>query len=174
MPENVSKSLVVDFEQGGNASGNNGGELILVYDDREESEGGLNTRTKPLFTDRAYLLLYPFRASNIVVTSSAGNASLDPRSQTETLTETVNFDEDNESRVRRPVSNIVSTEWIGRDGGTITHEGSNLTVSDAGNFVARITYETAFNVIEVRPPQLDPATAEEYTINVVVTADEDL
>lgn len=174
MPEQVSRSLVIDFEQGGNANGNNGGELLLVYDDREESDGGLNVRRQPLFTDNAYMLLYPFRASNIVVTVSAGNVTHNPAAVTQTLTETVTFDEDNESRVRRPVSRIVSTQWIGGNGGTISHEGSNLTIANAGNFVARLTYEAIYNVIEVRPPTLDPAANEEYTVNVVVTADEDL
>lgn len=174
MPEKVSQSLVIDFERGGSASGNNGGELLLEYDAREQSQGGLNARTQPLFTDTAYFLLYPFRATNINVSSSSGNVSFNQTMQTETRTETVTFDEETEARVRRPVSRIVSTSWIGSDGGAISFEGSMLTIPNAGNFVARVEYETQYQVIALTPPTLDPATVNEYTINLVVTADEDL
>ncbi|AUR81150.1 hypothetical protein Ares1_0025 [Vibrio phage Ares1] len=174
MTGKVSKSIVLDFEQGGNASGNNGGELILVYDDRDQDEGGLNVRTQPLFTDKAYLLLYPYKAFNIEVTASSGIARLNPLNTVEIRSETVTFDETNETTVRRPVSLIKSVKWLGKNGGAVTSDGSVLKIPDAGNFVAVVEYETVFNVITVTPPTLDPDAFEEYTLNVVVTADEGL
>ncbi|AEH21879.1 VHS1066 protein [Vibrio phage 1] len=174
MAGTVSKSIVLDFEQGGDASGNNGGELVLIYDDRAQDKGGLNVRTQPLFTDKAYFLLYPYKALNIAVTTSAGTARLNPTNTVETRSETVTFNETNEAVVRRPVSLIKSVKWLGKNGGTVTPEGSKLKIAEAGNFVAVVEYETIFNVITLTPPTLDPDAFDEYTVNLVVTADEGL
>ncbi|AUR96001.1 hypothetical protein NVP1215B_083 [Vibrio phage 1.215.B._10N.222.54.F7] len=175
MPNQVSKSLVVDFTQGSGGAGNrgsNGGELALFYDTRPVTEGGLNARRRPLFSDVAKFLLYPFKADNITASSSSGTVSVDNAPQTQVLTETVTFDQSNTTRVKRPVSKILSVQWVGNDGGNVTAEGSTISIAEAGSLVATVTYETAYLVVSLTPPSLNVDTTDEYTINITVTADE--
>jgi len=145
MPNDVTQSLVVEFTgapgSGGGSSGSSGGSLRLEYDTRPQSEGGLNVRSRPLLTDTAHLLLFAFRAANIVVTSSAGNASLDPTPQTATFTESVSFSEDDTARLNRAATSISSVTWQGADGGAVSLNGQEVTISAPGTFLAQITYE---------------------------------
>lgn len=176
MSNNVSKTLVVDFVDGRGSGGSggsasNGGELVLIYDTRPVLEGGLNPRKRPLLTDTAKFLLYSFRAGNIQASASSGDVVIDSAKQTQVLQETITFDQSSKARVKRPVSKILSVQWVGNDGGNITAEGSKVSISESGSLVAIITYETLYQVITLTPPQVG-ADVEEYTVNLSVTADE--
>ncbi|QNJ59187.1 hypothetical protein [Vibrio phage vB_ValS_PJ32] len=170
--ENVTKSLVVDFESGGDSKGANGGALYLEYDNRDVLQGGLNKRKQPLFSDKAFFLLYPFRAANLTASVSSGSVLLDSRYYTDTIEEIVIFDNSDESSVRRPIHRIIDVEWYGSNWGFLNHEGTTVKCSASGNFACKVTYESRYHVISVTPPTLDPDKTNEYTINLIVTADE--
>ncbi|ANO57639.1 hypothetical protein [Vibrio phage vB_VhaS-a] len=165
--ENVKATLVVDLQNVTDRSVN-GGELVLEFDRRE---GGLNKRSQPLFTESAYFLLYPYKASNFEISPSSGSASFTSNSGTLTEEETVIFNNSNTARLSKPAASIVSVQWLGASGGVITAEGSRLEIPDAGNFVAVISYRTDYQVIRLTPPNLDSTDFEEYVINLSVSAE---
>lgn len=174
--ENVVKSLMVDFA--GHSSSVEGlvGFLRLEADDREPTDGGLNVRNPPLFTDVFSLLLYSHKATKIKAVTSDGSLVYKPTVHTRVVKdEILTFADQETATARYPVNSIVSSEWLGTNLGEVTtNGGTTLTVPTVGVGVLKLTYRTSYQVLEVSLGSVDVTGESEYALAVVVTAEEQI
>ncbi|UOX38408.1 hypothetical protein VpasPP24_68 [Vibrio phage Vpas_PP24] len=159
----VKATVVVDLQNLESRVGDS--ELVLEFDRREN---GLNPRTQPLYTESAYFLLFAYNVNNLALKPSAGSAYFIPETGTLETEDIVIFNDSLESRVSKPVQSISSVEWLGANGGAITFSGSTLSITGKGNYVARVTYNSAYSVIKLTPPDLSAYDKDDFVINLSV------
>ncbi|UYD21512.1 hypothetical protein [Vibrio phage 29Fa.3] len=167
--ENVVNTIVVDFTNPSAVSDD--ARLTLEYDARDAGDGGLNARSTPYITESCYLLLSGYGVSNFNVTASSGIAVFNSGVKHRQITETVIFDGASTGSLRLPATKLLNYSWQGSDGGALSLEGQTLQTVREGNYVAVVTYESSYYEIKLTPPELDPDTVDEYTINVIVSAE---
>lgn len=167
--ENVVNTLVVDFTNPSAVS--DGAILMLEYDAREAADGGLNARSTPYLNESCYLLLSGYGLTNFNITASSGLAVFNSGVKYRQVTETVIFDGSDTGSLRLPATRLISYSWQGFDGGALSLDDQVLRISNEGNFVVSVTYESSYYEIKLTPPELDPDTVDEYTINVIVSAE---
>lgn len=159
----VKATVVVDLQNLESSSGDS--ELVLEYDRRD---GGLNSRTQPLYTESAFFLLFAYNVTNLTLLPSSGSAVFMPDTGLLEIEDIVIFNETLESRVSKPVQSISSVEWLGASGGALSFSGSTLSIADKGNYVARVVYKSAYSVIKLTPPDLLTYDKEDFVINLSV------
>ncbi|WAS28550.1 hypothetical protein [Vibrio phage LV6] len=169
----VVKSLVVDFANNSESTQGAAGILRVEFDDREPKDGGLNIRTTPVFSDKAYFLVYSYLAANIEVKSSSGVANFLPTLYYRTVSERLTFSDQDTAETRYPIDRIKSYVWVGNpQGEPIATGGSVVTIDKPAVAVLDIEYTVAYQVITLTPPVLDPNSISEFEIALVVSAEE--
>lgn len=138
----VTATLVIDFSrQTAEAEGN----LILEIDDRDPPQGlnGGNTDFRP-GDSPAYLL---YRAANVTLLEHATTAGAIAQSGggSRLIEETLTFSDSREASLRYPVAGAFSSNWIGRNGGTVSLHNQNAVLIPMVTFgILKVTYLASF------------------------------
>jgi hypothetical protein len=125
---------------------------------------GFNSgRSRFKIGEKAYIIVTMGEPLTITPYTSAGTLKFSQKTDIE-FTEVVAF-VDQKASVSRAVKNIKNREWMGNNGGAITHSGRDLTSSATVKVaVAKITY-----VAEAHIYYLESPTAEQIGVDGMVT-----
>ncbi|UOX39952.1 hypothetical protein [Vibrio phage V-YDF132] len=173
MTKEVVQSLVVDFTSGSNSAISDTALLRVESDYRDSTEGGLNVRDTPLYTDPYYLLVYSNKVSSIEVTVSSGRTSLGSELFSREVTEYINFDNTNEKMTEYPVARLHSMEWQGNDLGTpeLT-DRLVIKTPKTGVGMLKLVYDTEYQVLQLIAPDNIPQDVDKWNVSVVVSGEE--
>lgn len=126
-----------------------------------------NSKTQFLYGEKCYykIFTYPILATLSQI-SSAGVITNENSGYT-TVTEQIVFSNSNTSSVSYPVNNIVSSNWLGRNLGSVSASGTVITSSQSGVGVLEITYRTYYRRYAISVPTKSNAS---YKVLVYITA----
>lgn len=120
-------------------------------------------KTQFLYGEKAYYKIFTYPSSATITQVVSDGAVTEENSGYNTVVEQVNFANSNEGALGYPVYDIVSTNWLGTDLGSISTKGRTAISALSGVGVLNITYRTFFRRYAISIP-----TKSELAYNILV------
>lgn len=130
-----------------------------------EANGGKTTFTPD---DIAYFLVYAPTNLSVTADTTLGTVAL-TGSKSVAQTETLQFVQETEANLSKIPNGAVTTEWIGRNNGSVTVTSSKVTVATKCNGVLKCTYNATAKAGKLSGVTI-PAGQTEIEALVVVAA----
>lgn len=141
------------------------GEALVVELDAEKNEN----KTQFLYGEKAYFRVYTYPESMpITITESDGNITLEG-SGTSEEEEQIIFPKTKEGLCSKPVKSITSSKWFGNSLGSVSAEGTKISVPSEGVAVLKLKYKADFKRYAL---SLTSKDEESYTVIVYVEGGE--
>ena len=141
------------------------GEALVVELDDEKNED----KTQFLYGEKAYFRIYTYPENmSITITESDGDITLEGSGISEEE-EQIMFPNTKEGSCSKPVKSLVSSEWLGNSLGSVSAEGTKISVSSEGVAVLKLKYKANFRRYAL---SLSSKDEESYTVIVYVEGGE--
>ena len=158
----AEQSVSITFVTKEPDGGPDGTDAALVVElDAEKNED----KSQFLYGEKAYFRIYTYPGNmGITITESDGNVTSEGSGKSEEEEDIV-FTDANEGSCSKPVSSIISSKWLGNSLGSVSAEGTKITVSSKGVAVLKLKYKASFRRYAL---SLSAKSEDSYTVIVYV------
>lgn len=142
------------------------GEALVVELDDDKNDD----KTEFLYGETAHFRIYKYPSDmEVTITQSDGSISSEGGGTSEEE-EDIIFTDTDESSCTKPAKSIISSNWLGNSLGSVSAEGTKISVSSKGVAVLRLKYKTEYTG---RGLSLGGQGEDSYTVIVYVQGGED-